>query len=121
MDKKKTVSLTLDDVITSVTDSVDKTIGMIATEFKEYQSLLSEEELNAENRKVRNIRENGFINGHITMIEAFNNLKTIISNMKVTIDNQNAKILELEKKIENMIKPSKPDSGSGSTDKGGSN
>ena len=115
MSKKKTLILTLDDVMTSMTDSVDKTIGMIATEFKEYQSLLSKEELNAENRKVRNIRENGFINGHSTMIEAFNNLKTIISDMKVTIDNQNEKILELEKKIANT------GTGSGTPSGGGNN
>lgn len=121
MAKKKTLILTLDDVMASMTDSVDKTIGMIATEFKEYQSLLSEEELNAENRKVRNIRENGFINGHITMIEAFNNLKTIISNMKVTIDNQNTKILELEKKIEDLSKPTVPGTGSGTASSGGNN
>lgn len=121
MAKKKTVNLTLDNIITSMTDSIDKTIGMIATEFKEYQSLLSEEELNAENRKVRNIRENGFINGYATMVESFINLQNILEDIKSSIDAQNTKIAELEKKIEEMSKPTLPGTGTGSMGGGGSN
>lgn len=118
MDKKK--SLGINAVLSNFVDSINKTIGMISTEFKEYQNMLSEEELNAENRKIRNIRENGFISGHSSMVNSIEDLKGILTNMNDTIVAQNNKITELEEKVAKLSKPTIPGTDSG-TSSGGNN